>query len=80
MYGQLSIDSRYTALVYMYLLQAQYGGEAFDKLADMIYNTLDQYSIYQRYLLYTDYNKVMLQPSRMTTTAETGNYKLIVYE
>lgn len=56
------------------LLQAQYGSEAFDKLADMIYNTLDQYGIYQRYLRYTDYNKLMLHSVGMATTAEAGGF------
>lgn len=52
------------------LLQAQYGSEAFDKLADMIYDTLDQYGIYQQYLHYSNYNKLMLQSTGATATTE----------
>ena len=60
------------------LLQAQYGSEAFDKLADMIYNTLDQYGIYQHYLRYTEYNKLMLQSAGIATTTEPGELMIIV--
>ena len=49
----------------------------------MIYNTLDQYSIYQRYLNYTDYNKLMLYSAGTATTTEAGEVcmqnQLVVY-
>ena len=54
------------------LMQVQYGSEAFDKLADMIYTTLDQYGIYQSYLHYTDYNKLMLYSTGAASTTEAG--------
>ena len=58
----------------LFPLQAQYGSEAFDKLADMIYNTLDQYGIYQHYLNYTDYNKLMLHSAGIVATADAGEF------
>ena len=60
-------------------LQAQYGSEGFDQLADMVYTMLDQYNIYQKYHHYTEYNKLLLLPSTTRTVSATSNSEQGMY-